>query len=102
MENVLGLLDRKLRLEGRKVTLFLDSPPCHPETLQNNLTNTKFIFLPKRTTFRLQPLDAGIIRASKCKYRKLLMKYVVSQIDEGKKVSEIIQDVNIAKAIHWL
>ena len=39
---------------------------------------------------RLQPLDAGIIRAFKCKYRKLLMKCVVSQIDEGKKASEII------------
>ena len=30
------------------------------------------------------------------------MKYVVSQIDAGKNASEIIKDVNIAKAIHWL
>ena len=30
------------------------------------------------------------------------MKYVVSQIDEGKNTSEIIHDVNIAKAIYWL
>ena len=30
------------------------------------------------------------------------MKYVVSRIDEGKKTSEIIQDVNIVKAIHWV
>ena len=28
--------------------------------------------------------------------------YVVSLIGEGKKASEIIQDVNIAKTIHWL
>ena len=30
------------------------------------------------------------------------MKCVVSQIDEGKKASEIIQNANIAKVIHWL
>ena len=27
---------------------------------------------------------------------------MVSRIDEGKKASKIIQNVNIAKAIHWL
>ena len=62
----------------------------------------KLIFLPKWTTSCLQPLDAGLIVALKCKYGKLLIKYVVSRIDEGKKASKIIQDVNIAKAIHWL
>ena len=30
------------------------------------------------------------------------MKYVVARIDEGKTASEIIKDVNIAQAIHWL
>ena len=43
------------------------------------------------------PLDAGIIRGI-----KRLVKYVASRIDEGKNASEIKQDVNIAKAIHWL
>ena len=102
LEDVLGLLDHEVQLAGRKVILFLDNAPCHPETLQNKVKNIKLIFLPKCTTSRLQPLDAGIMRAFKCKYRKLLMKYVVSRIDEGKNASEIIKDVNIAKEIHWL
>ena len=102
MEVVLGILDRNVQLEGRKVILFLDNAPCHPDTLQSRLKNIKLIFLPKCTTSRLQPLDAGIIRAFKCKYRKLLMKYVVARIDEGKNASEIIKYVNIAQAIHWL
>ena len=38
----------------------------------------------------------------KCEYRKRLLKCVVSRNDEGKDASKIIQDVNIAKAIHWL
>ena len=102
MEDVLRLLDRKVQLECRKIILFLDNAPCHPETLQNNLKNIKLIVLPKCTTSRLQPLDVGIITAFKCKYRKRLLKYVIPRIDEGKNASEIIQDVNIAKAIHWL
>ena len=103
MEDVLRLLDPKVQLEHKKIILFLDKVPYQPETLQNYLKNIKLIFLPKCTISRLQPLDAGIIRAFKCKYRKYrLLKYVVSQSDEGKNASEIIQDLNIAKTIHWL
>ena len=102
MENVLKLLEHKVQLQLGKIILFLDNAPWHPETLQNDLKNIKLIFLLKSTSSRLQPLDAGIIRAFKCKYWKLLLKYVVSQIYDGKNTSEIIQDVNIAEAIYWL
>ena len=102
MKDVLRLYDCKVQLERRKIILFLDNAPYHPETLQNNLKNIEMIFLPKCTTSRLQLLDTGIIRAFKCKYGKRLLKYVVSRIDDGKNASEIIKDVNIAKAIHWL
>ena len=49
----------------------------------------------------LLPLDAGIIRVFKCKYMKRLLKYVVSRNEKGTNASEIIQDVNVAKALHW-
>ena len=100
LEDVLKLLDHKVQLERRKIILFLDNAPCHTETLQNNLKNIKVIFLPQCTTSLLEPLDPDIIRAFKCKYRKRLLKYVVSRIDEEQ--LKIIQDVSIAKAIHWL
>ena len=104
MGDFLGFLNLKLRLEGWKIILFLDNALFQPETLQNNLTNRKFIYLPKRITSRLQLLDADIIRAFKCKYRKCkaAYEYVVPRIDEGRMVSEIIPDVNIVKAIHFL
>ena len=73
MEDVLRLLDRKVQLERRKIILFLDNASCYPETLRNNLKNIKLIFLPKCTTSRLQPLDAVMIRAFICKYRKRLL-----------------------------
>ena len=84
MEDALRLLDRKVQLGHRKIILFLDNAPCYPETLQNNLKNIKLVFLLKRTSSQLQPLDAGIIRAFKCKYRKRLLKCVISRIDEDK------------------
>ena len=62
----------------------------------------KLIYMPKCASSRFQPLDFGMIRGFKCKHRKKLLKYVVSQIGEGKNASEIIRDINIAKAILWL
>ena len=77
-ETVLGKLNRKLVFENRKVILFLDNAICHPESMDDKFSNIKIVFLPKNTTSRIQPLDAGIIRNFKVKYRKSLVKYVVS------------------------
>ena len=70
MIQVLTALDRKLDVENRKVLLFLDNAPSHPETLQGNFKNIKVVFLSKNTTSQLQSCDAGIIRNFKVKYRK--------------------------------
>ena len=48
----------------------------------------------------MQSLDVGIIRAFKFKYRKRLLKYVISRSGKGVNTSETIEDVNIAKANH--
>ena len=52
----------------------------------------------------MQPLEKGIIRKFKHKYRKLLLRYVVSKIDKGNRIykrtdSQIIKDVNLLKVI---
>ena len=60
------------------------------------------MFLPKYTISRLQPLDTSIIRNFKHKYRTLLVRYVVSRIDEGKTASQIIEEVHVLKAITLL
>ena len=87
MESILSRRDGKMYLEKCKVVLFWDNATCHPENLHTSLTNLKLIFLPKNTTSRLQPLDAGIIRNFQDKYRKLLVRYIVSRIDKGKTAS---------------
>ena len=77
-ETVLSKLNRKLVFENRKVILFLDNATCHPESMDDKFSNIKIVFLPKNTTSRLQPLDASSIRNFKVKYRKSLVKYVLS------------------------
>ena len=91
-----------MNFENRKVILFLDSATCHPESLQNGLTNIKFVFLPKNTTYRLQPLGACIIRNFKLKYRKLYFCFVVSRVSDSQTASQIIEEVHILRAISWL
>ena len=54
------------------------------------------------TTSRLQPLDAGVIRNSKLKYREKLLKFVISRINDNVKVTDIIQEVDVLKAISWI
>ena len=98
IESILQRLERRMNQEKQKVILFWDNATCHPETAQASFKNIKLVFLPSR----LQPLDVGIIRNFMHKYRKLLVCYVVSRIDEGKTASQIIKEVHVLKAITWL
>ena len=102
MIQVLTALDHKLDVKNRKVLLLLDNAPSHPETLQKNLKNIKLVFLPKNTSSQLQPCDAGIIGHFKVKYRKQLLKHVISRIKDRKKASEIIQRVDLLQCMRWV
>ena len=102
MSKVLKWHDRKMKLQNRNVLLFLDNATSHQQSIQKSLNNIKLVFLPKNTTSRLQPLDAGIIRAFKLKYRKLLIKYVISRVDENMRAPDIIKAVDILKVIGWV
>ena len=73
MENFLDTLNRSLVRKAKKVILLLDNATVHPPSLIDMYSNIKIVFLPKNTTSRLQPLDAGIIQSFKSKYRKKLM-----------------------------
>ena len=64
------------------IVLLLDNAGCHPHDIEGKYSNIKVIWLPANTTSKLQPLDLGIIQNFKTYYRKLLLKYVLSKIDE--------------------
>ena len=102
MEAVLAPFNRKLIFEDRKVILFLDNATCHPESMIGKFSQIKIVFLPKNTTSRLQPLDAGIIRNFKFKYRKRLVNYELSRIREDTSATQIVKGVDVIMAIRWL
>ena len=81
--------------------MILDNATCHPKLIIDSFSQINIIFLPKNTTSRLQPLDAGIIQNFKVKYRKRLGKYVLARINEYSSATQIIKDVNILMAIRW-
>jgi hypothetical protein len=45
------------------------------------LSNVKLVFLPPNMIVGTQPLDSGIIRNFKGKYRKMLLKFLLSHED---------------------
>ena len=103
LDKVLTKLNRQLSSKRRKVLLLMDNAGCHPEELKNKYSNIKIVFLPPNTTSKLQPLDLGIIQNFKVHYRKLLLRFVLSKIDQTTlKASEIAKTVNVLKAMRWV
>ena len=66
-ETWLKKLNREMAFEKRKM-LFLDNASSHPTV---EYSNVKLQFFPPNTTSVLQPMDQGIIQATKLKFRKL-------------------------------
>ena len=102
MEKVIDTLNHQMRKQRRKVILFLDNATVHATSLTDMYSNIKIVFLPKNTTSRLQPLDAGIIQSFKTKYRKKLMRYVIARINDDLTASETAKGIDILQAITWV
>lgn len=92
--------DKKMTKQGRNVLLLLDNAPCHLCDVQ--LKSVKLQFLPPNTTSKMQPLDQGIIRCFKLKYRSYVLRKLISLIDETKNASDIVKSINVLDAIRWI
>ena len=100
MNTILNKLNRKMVRQGRKILLLLDNVSSHSPDIKESFSNIKVVFLPKNTTSRLQPLDAGIIKNFKVHYRRLLIKHTLATIHEGSgNASMMCKSVNVLLAI---
>ena len=99
---ILSQINRQIQIKNRSVILFMDNAGCHPHDLTDKYSNIKIIWLPPNTTSKLQPLDLGTIKNFKTHYRKFLLRYVLSKIDECEKASAIANCVNVLLAIRWV
>ena len=80
MCDILSKTNQQLAKKKRKVVLFMDDVSSHPPELSGKFSHIRVIFLPKNTTSRLQPLDAGIVKNFKAQYRRLLVTHTLAQI----------------------
>lgn len=68
----------------------MDNAACHPREIE--LENIKVMFLPPATTALSQPLDQGIIKNFKTWYRLLVLKHVISKLDD---ITDIVKAVDL-------
>lgn len=101
MVPILTRLNNCFKREERHSIFFLDNLPCHPPSLTDVFSNTEEDFLPKNTTSRTKPLDAGIIKVWKVFYKRKLPPHVVSQLDGERSASQIVNSVNLFMAVRW-
>ena len=61
------------------------------------------LLIPPTTTSQIQPLDLGIIQNFKIHYRKLLLRFVLSKIDDtNDTASQIVKSISVLMAIRWV
>ena len=92
MKDVLARLIEKFKRRKRNILLLMDNAPCNPPSIADSFSNINIKFLPKNTTSKTQPLDAGIVANWRVKYKKLLL-YVCSKVDGTKNASEIVKSI---------
>jgi hypothetical protein len=88
--------DNKLTKRKKKALLLLDN--CAAYVNLPHLSSLRVEFLPAQTTGKLQPMDAGIIKNFKVKYRSRLIDDLLQQLDDGK----IPTPINVLESMHMI
>lgn len=90
----------RMKKQKRHVLLFIDNAPSHK---CEQLSNVKVIFLPANTTSVLQPLDQGVIQATKLQYRRLQYQHIMAEMKGNNKTGlEIMKSVTLLNAVTWI
>ena len=84
-----------LKMIGRKVLLLLDNATSH---VNLELSNVQIHFLPPNTTSHLQPMDAGIIRKFKLKYKAQFVQWLLDMVTAGTEDKKL----DVLSAIHMV
>jgi hypothetical protein len=95
--------DNKLQLSNppRKILLIVDNCSAHSILQDICFSNIVLDFLPANTTSRLQPLDAGIIKTLKTKYRTSLVEKQLENIENSIECEEF-EKVTLLEAIEMI
>lgn len=91
--------DKQLAKEKRHILLTVDNCPAHPSV--QNLDFIKLAFLPPNTTSLLLPMDQGIIKALKVKFRKQLVLKIINREEQGKEPTISVLDAILMLSDAW-
>ena len=80
-EERVKVVDRNFGAQKRKITVIIDNSPAHPDVPA--LDWVELIFLLPNTTSITQPMNQGIIRSLKAKYRFLTVKKQIDAWEKG-------------------
>jgi len=97
--------DKELQAKSRSILLLIDNCAAHPKNVQ--LKNITLEFLPANTTSLIQPLDMGIIKNLKVRYRIKLVNFILEMIEENlfdpsATANQISGKINILQAIQFV
>ena len=67
--------------------MIVDNCPAHPHG--EGLQAVELIFFPPNTPSKLQPIDQGVTRSLKTKYRSAVIKLYITRIESGKELPKI-------------
>ena len=86
------------QIKSRNILQLIDNAPSH---MTNDLTftNVKVQLLPPRTTYMIQPMDAGVIAAFKQRYRRYHLQNAID-CDERREGFNIYK-VDQLTAMRW-
>ena len=80
---ILWTVNRKCIAGNRKMWIFINNALSYSDFFNDCFSHIKVIFLPKKKTSKLQPLDTRIIKNFKVFYHKQLLQHVLARIRPG-------------------
>ncbi|XP_026816812.1 tigger transposable element-derived protein 4-like [Rhopalosiphum maidis] len=97
--------DKELQAKSRSILLLIDNCAAHPKNVE--LKNITLEFLSPNTTSLIQPLNMGIIKNLKMRYRMKLVNFILEKIEEklfdsSATASQISRKINILQAIQFI
>ncbi|XP_013177949.1 PREDICTED: tigger transposable element-derived protein 6-like [Papilio xuthus] len=91
--------DAELEEIDRKILLLVDKCPAHESV--NDLRYIKLVFLPLNVTSVLQPMQQGIIRCLKYKYRRFQVLNIIRNLDNDNHKSFSVLDAILMISEAW-
>ncbi|XP_051012804.1 tigger transposable element-derived protein 4 [Acomys russatus] len=92
-------LDEKFQAQRRRVVIFVDSFPAHPEV--KNLKSIELAFFPPCLSPELAAMKQGVIKSLKIKYRHCLIKKFLSSVENSNEFTFSLLDAVDTLHLCW-